>query len=147
MVRACTTPVDATRKYEGSLPTPPLLFPHHRLSQDKYTLVEERRSNAEIEDNEVRVTSKQASSQHKYTAYALSLLTTMNCITLKAMGHAINKTVNVAEVVKRRSAGLHQVMGRIAYERGFVCLINPREQLALLIPPLSPCFFPLPLSP
>lgn len=47
-----------------------------------------------------------------YITYATSLLQKEKAsaeIILKAMGRAINKTVTIAEIIKRRIAGLHQI--------------------------------------
>lgn len=48
-----------------------------------------------------------------YISHAQSLLTEKGAssITIKALGRAINKAITIAEILKRRVPGLHQVMG------------------------------------
>ncbi|KAH8613875.1 putative Alba [Trypanosoma vivax] len=63
-------------------------------------------------ENEIRVTTKRGS--RSYITYAIALLrgddgkTQHDVVTISAMGAAIHSAVNIAEVVKRRVAGLHQ---------------------------------------
>lgn len=48
-------------------------------------------------------------------------------ITLRAMGKAINKTVTIAEIIKRKVAGLHQVRS------------PKRQKLGSHLSPFFPC--------
>jgi len=78
---------------------------------DKYVRVEKPKRDDPIQPNEIRVTSQ--GKTKSYVSYALSLLTDAekpaDAIVFKAMGRAISSVVTVAEVIKRRVAGLHQV--------------------------------------
>jgi DNA-binding protein Alba len=98
---------------------------------DKYRRVEKPKSDlSDIRENEVRITTQ--GKMRNYISYAtnllseqvsLPLLSTVLCghihpskgekqaseIILKAMGRAINKTVTIAEIIKRRIPGLHQI--------------------------------------
>ncbi|KAG1661226.1 hypothetical protein FOA52_008271 [Chlamydomonas sp. UWO 241] len=60
-------------------------------------------------ETEVRVLSN--NHMRSYISHAMGLLNEKGHdeVVLKAMGRAINKTVAIAEVLKRRVAGLHQV--------------------------------------
>jgi DNA-binding protein len=64
-------------------------------------------------DNEIRVIA--ARGQRNYISYAIDLLQGTNekakhdKITITGMGAAMHNAVNIAEVVKRRVAGLHQI--------------------------------------
>ncbi|GFH06616.1 alba domain-containing protein, partial [Haematococcus lacustris] len=62
-----------------------------------------------VPENEVRIQS--SGKLRYYIAYAISIVNEKGFDTfqLKAMGRAINKTVAVAEIVKRRVPGLHQI--------------------------------------
>ncbi|ORC93657.1 uncharacterized protein TM35_000015340 [Trypanosoma theileri] len=84
-------------------------------SRDEYRRV--RKAEGEKEkgqgpENEIRVTSKHG--QRSYIAYAIALLrgeegkTQYDTVKISAMGAAIHNAVNIAEIVKRRVAGLHQ---------------------------------------
>ncbi|KAG5219180.1 ATP-dependent RNA helicase [Salix suchowensis] len=57
---------------------------------DRYQRVEKPRADKTIDENEIRITSS-------------------NEIVFKAMGRAINKTVTIVELIKRRIVGLHQI--------------------------------------
>lgn len=61
-----------------------------------------------IQDHEIRITGP--GKTRNYIAYATGLLTQKGytAVELKAMGQAINKTVTIAEIIKRRILGLHQ---------------------------------------
>jgi len=61
------------------------------------------------QQNEIRVTAQ--GKMRKYILYATNLLETkdVKAITLRAMGKAIHKTVTIAELIKRRVPGLHQI--------------------------------------
>jgi len=76
---------------------------------EKYTRVETSKLDESINKNEIRVTTQ--GKMRRYITYATNLLQDKNCeeITLKAMGKAINKTVAIAEIIKRRIPGLHQI--------------------------------------
>ncbi|OIV89236.1 hypothetical protein TanjilG_24386 [Lupinus angustifolius] len=75
---------------------------------DRYQKVEKPRAEAPIDENEIRITSQ--GRMRNYITYALTLLQEKgsNEIVLKAMGRAINKTVTIVELIKRRIVGLHQ---------------------------------------
>jgi len=83
---------------------------------DKYQRVEKKREDAQIQPNEIRITA--LGRRKNYISYALNLLDPQevdgngqshDTILLKAMGRAITKTVAIAEIIKRRIEGLHQV--------------------------------------
>ncbi|KAL0912735.1 hypothetical protein M5K25_018727 [Dendrobium thyrsiflorum] len=75
---------------------------------DRYQRVEKPREETPINDNEIRITTQ--GRMRSYITYATSLLQEKesNEIVFKAMGRAINKTVVIVELIKRRIAGLHQ---------------------------------------
>ncbi|CAD2214557.1 Alba, putative [Angomonas deanei] len=64
-------------------------------------------------ENEVRVTANHG--QHGYIAYAIAVLngedgkTKNDTVKISGMGGAIYNAVNIAEIVKRRVEGLHQI--------------------------------------
>jgi DNA-binding protein Alba len=70
--------------------------------------VEKPRAETPISENEIRVTTQ--GKMRNYITYATTLLQDKGAseIVLKAMGRAINKTVTIAEIIKRRIASLHQ---------------------------------------
>jgi len=87
---------------------------------DKYQRVEKKREDAQIQPNEIRITA--LGRRKNYISYALNLLDPQteegatgqaiqkhDTILLKAMGRAITKTVAIAEIIKRRIEGLHQL--------------------------------------
>ncbi|KAK6938254.1 DNA/RNA-binding protein Alba-like [Dillenia turbinata] len=75
---------------------------------DRYQRVDKPRTETPINENEIRITTQ--GRMRNYITYATTLLQERgsNEIVLKAMGRAINKTVMIAELIKRRIAGLHQ---------------------------------------
>lgn len=75
---------------------------------DRYQRVPVPREPEEHAENEVRITSQGKS--RSYISYGTNLLSEKGhtSVILKAMGKAINKTVTIAEIMKRRIAGLHQ---------------------------------------
>ncbi|XP_066349734.1 uncharacterized protein [Miscanthus floridulus] len=76
---------------------------------DRYHRVEKpREEEAPIGANEIRITAQ--GRPRNYITYALALLqdNATDDIIIKAMGRAINKTVVIVELLKRRIAGLHQ---------------------------------------
>ncbi|VFQ74415.1 unnamed protein product [Cuscuta campestris] len=75
---------------------------------NRYQKVEKPREETPMEENEIRITTQ--GRLRNYITYADSLLQEKGAseILLKAMGRAINKSVIVAELIKRRVAGLHQ---------------------------------------
>ncbi|XP_057974266.1 uncharacterized protein LOC131162119 [Malania oleifera] len=75
---------------------------------DRYQRVEKPRAETPIDENEIRITSQ--GRMRSYITYAMSLLQEKgsNEIVFKAMGRAINKTVTIVELIKRRIVGLHQ---------------------------------------
>ncbi|PKU80124.1 keratin, type I cytoskeletal 9 [Dendrobium catenatum] len=75
---------------------------------DRYQRVEKPREETPINENEIRITSQ--GRMRSYISYATNLLLEKgsNEIVFKAMGRAINKTVMIVELIKRRVVGLHQ---------------------------------------
>ncbi|XP_010920090.1 uncharacterized protein [Elaeis guineensis] len=75
---------------------------------DRYQRVEKPREETPINENEIRITTQ--GRMRSYITYATSLLQEKgsNEIVFKAMGRAINKTVMIVELIKRRIVGLHQ---------------------------------------
>ncbi|XXG88709.1 hypothetical protein AAC387_Pa12g0890 [Persea americana] len=75
---------------------------------DRYQRVEKATEETPINENEIRITSQ--GRMRNYITYATTLLQEKGLreIVLKAMGRAINKCVMIAEMIKRRIAGLHQ---------------------------------------
>ncbi|PHT28158.1 hypothetical protein CQW23_32239 [Capsicum baccatum] len=76
---------------------------------DRYQKVEKPRVETPIDANEIRITSQ--GRMRSYITYAMTLLQEKESdeIVFKAMGRAINKTVTIVELIKRRIVGLHQV--------------------------------------
>ncbi|XP_047325842.1 ribonuclease P protein subunit p25-like protein [Impatiens glandulifera] len=77
---------------------------------DRYRRVEKPKVDTPpIQANEIRITSQ--GRMRNYITYAMTLLQDKgsNEIVFKAMGRAINKTVTIVELIKRRIVGLHQV--------------------------------------
>ncbi|KAL8172113.1 hypothetical protein V2J09_023917 [Rumex salicifolius] len=76
---------------------------------DRYHRVEKPKAETPIDENEIRITSQ--GRMRSYISYAMTLLQEKgsNEIVFKAMGRAINKTVTIVELIKRRIVGLHQV--------------------------------------
>lgn len=62
-----------------------------------------------IEENEIRVTAQ--GKMRNYVAYAATLFSESksHTVVLKGMGRVINKTVSLAEILKRRVKGLYQL--------------------------------------
>jgi len=75
---------------------------------DKYRRVEKPKSETEIQENEIRITTQ--GKMRNYITYATNLFQQKGSseVVLKAMGRAINKTVTIAEIIKRRIQNLHQ---------------------------------------
>ncbi|KAJ7966910.1 ribonuclease P protein subunit p25-like protein [Quillaja saponaria] len=75
---------------------------------DRYQKVQKPREETPIDENEIRITSQ--GRMRNYITYAMTLLQEKNAneIVFKAMGRAINKTVTIVELIKRRIVGLHQ---------------------------------------
>ncbi|KZV20119.1 hypothetical protein F511_00976 [Dorcoceras hygrometricum] len=76
---------------------------------DRYQKVEKPKMETPIDENEIRITSQ--GRMRSYITYAMSLLQEKESaeIVFKAMGRAINKTVTIVELIKRRIFGLHQI--------------------------------------
>ncbi|KAL5706405.1 ribonuclease P [Ranunculus cassubicifolius] len=76
---------------------------------DRYQRVEKPRVEAAINENEIRITTQ--GRMRNYITYATTLLQEKgsNEIVFKAMGRAINKTIMIVELIKRRIVGLHQI--------------------------------------
>ncbi|KAK9206387.1 hypothetical protein WN943_016662 [Citrus x changshan-huyou] len=75
---------------------------------DRYQKVEKPKPESPINENEIRITTQGAI--RNYITYATTLLQEKHAkeIVLKAMGQAINKTVAIAEIIKKRIPQLHQ---------------------------------------
>nr|XP_019709543.1 ribonuclease P protein subunit p25-like protein isoform X2 [Elaeis guineensis] len=75
---------------------------------DRYQRVEKPREETPINEDEIRITAQ--GRMRSYITYATSLFQDKgsNEIVFKAMGRAINKTVMIVELMKRRITGLHQ---------------------------------------
>ncbi|KAH7692334.1 AlbA-like protein [Dioscorea alata] len=75
---------------------------------DRYQRVEKPREETPINENEIRITSQ--GRTRSYITYATSLVQEKGSeeIVIKAMGRAINKTIMIVELIKRRIVGLHQ---------------------------------------
>ncbi|XP_031278272.1 ribonuclease P protein subunit p25-like protein [Pistacia vera] len=75
---------------------------------DRYQKVEKPKPESPINENEIRITTLGAI--RNYITYATTLLQEKRGkeIVLKAMGQAINKTVAIAEIIKKRIPRLHQ---------------------------------------
>ncbi|XVE48714.1 hypothetical protein DITRI_Ditri01bG0024400 [Diplodiscus trichospermus] len=75
---------------------------------DRYQKVEKPKAETPINENELRITAQ--GRMRNYISYAMTLLQEKGTseIVLKATGRAINKTVMIAELIKRRIVGLHQ---------------------------------------
>lgn len=75
---------------------------------DRYQKVEKPKRETAISENELRITAQ--GRLRNYISYAISLLEEKGAheVVLKATGRAINKTVMIAELLKRRVVGLHQ---------------------------------------
>lgn len=76
---------------------------------DRYQKVEKPKAETPINENEIRITSQ--GRMRSYITYAMTLLQEKGSdeIVFKAMGRAINKTVTIVELIKRRIVGLHQI--------------------------------------
>ncbi|KAL6506681.1 hypothetical protein OROHE_022513 [Orobanche hederae] len=76
---------------------------------DRYQKVEKPKAETPIAENEIRITSQ--GRMRSYITYALTLLQEKGSddLVFKAMGRAINKTVTIVELIKRRIIGLHQI--------------------------------------
>lgn len=96
---------------------------------ENYTRVPKQKDQESISPNEIRITS--TGKTRRYISYGVALLDptllqqddeddkeqkeqrkdqqVFDFIVLKGMGQAINKTVTIAEVIKRRVANLHQL--------------------------------------
>ncbi|KAK7196826.1 Alba [Novymonas esmeraldas] len=87
-----------------------------RPSREEFRRVRENREareRPEGAENEVRVTATHG--QHSYISYAIAVLngedgkTRNDTVKISGMGGAIYNAVNIAEIVKHRIAGLHQI--------------------------------------
>ncbi|KAK6938996.1 DNA/RNA-binding protein Alba-like [Dillenia turbinata] len=80
-----------------------------REKMDRYQRVEKPRAETPIDENEIRITSQ--GRMRNYITYAMTLLQEKgsNEVVFKAMGRAINKTVTIVELIKRRIVGIHQI--------------------------------------
>jgi DNA-binding protein Alba len=75
---------------------------------DKYQRVVKPKADTPIDANEIRITSQ--GRARNYITYAMTLLQDKGSteVVFKAMGRAINKTVTIVELIKRRIPDLHQ---------------------------------------
>ncbi|KAK6792309.1 hypothetical protein RDI58_011390 [Solanum bulbocastanum] len=77
---------------------------------DRYEKVQKPRIDNPIKENEIRITTQ--GRLRNYITYATNLLLQEKGskeIALKSMGRAISKTVMIAELIKRKMVGLHQI--------------------------------------
>ncbi|GAX75832.1 hypothetical protein CEUSTIGMA_g3275.t1 [Chlamydomonas eustigma] len=76
---------------------------------EKYVRAPKEKSNEQLPENELRIVANNA--MKTYISLAVSLLEEKghSTVVLSSLGRAINKTVAIAEVVKRRVPGLHQI--------------------------------------
>ncbi|CAA2975346.1 uncharacterized protein LOC111394438 [Olea europaea var. sylvestris] len=76
---------------------------------DRYQKVEKPKVETPIDENEIRITSQ--GRMRSYITYAMTLLQEKGSdeVVFKAMGRAINKSVTIVELIKRRIVGLHQI--------------------------------------
>ncbi|CAK0809798.1 unnamed protein product [Prorocentrum cordatum] len=76
---------------------------------EKYRKVVKPKSTEEIAEDEIRVTA--AGSVSAYVSRVAKVFTELEkpSVTIKATGGALTKAVTLAEVVKRRFKGLHQI--------------------------------------
>lgn len=77
---------------------------------DKYRRVEKPHTEQSSDPNEVRLTA--IGKRRNYISYAIGKFQgeqPTRRLVLKGMGAAVVKVVTVAEIVKRRIAGLHQI--------------------------------------
>ncbi len=78
------------------------------MSEPKYRRCHREKSiDPPIAPNEVRITAQ--GNRNSYITYALTKLDQHPSIMIKAMGRALSQAVTVAEIVKRRVIGLHQI--------------------------------------
>ncbi|CAA0831072.1 Alba DNA/RNA-binding protein [Striga hermonthica] len=99
-------------EWQGRLGTTSNMVRRTRLTMsimDRYQKVEKPKAETPIDENEIRITSQ--GRMRSYITYALTLLQEKGSddIVFKAMGRAINKTVTIVELIKRRIVGLHQI--------------------------------------
>lgn len=75
---------------------------------NKYQLVSDRKVEEPSKDNEIRITKNGIIG--KYISYAFRLIQDENkSLVIKAMGQTIHRAIIVAEILKRRIVGLHQI--------------------------------------
>ena len=85
---------------------------HKSIDMDKYRRVRKEKEEREDDDSkkdEIRISSKGRTSN--YISYAGKLFTEddVSKFTLKATGQALSTAVTVAEIIKRRFKGIHQI--------------------------------------
>ncbi|CAA7044661.1 unnamed protein product [Microthlaspi erraticum] len=75
---------------------------------EMYNRVEKPKDETPMAENEIRITSM--GRARNYITYAMTLLQEkgLNEVSFKAMGRAINKSVTIVELIKRRIPDLHQ---------------------------------------
>eukprot|EP01089_Gocevia_fonbrunei_P010610 TRINITY_DN23550_c0_g1_i1.p1 TRINITY_DN23550_c0_g1~~TRINITY_DN23550_c0_g1_i1.p1 ORF type:complete len:319 (-),score=105.53 TRINITY_DN23550_c0_g1_i1:107-1063(-) len=76
---------------------------------DAYRRVHKPKEESDIEEKEIRITTQ--GKPRNFITYATGLFKEKGAteVVLKAMGRAISKTVTIAEIIKRRIPGLHQI--------------------------------------
>jgi DNA-binding protein len=75
---------------------------------NKFQLVSDRKVEEPSKDNEIRITKNGIIG--KYISYAFRIIQDENkSLVIKAMGQTIHRAIIVAEILKRRIAGLHQI--------------------------------------
>lgn len=76
---------------------------------ENYTRVKQPPPEEKTEENELRITSGGKPRNYITNGHAILTEKGHTSLTLRAMGKAINRTVAIAEILKRRVPGLHQI--------------------------------------
>ncbi|KAG7671607.1 putative Ribonuclease P protein subunit p25-like protein [Nannochloris sp. 'desiccata'] len=99
---------------------------HIATMDENYIRVRQPRPERELPENEMLITS--GGKSKAYITHAHGLLTggDHKTIHLRAMGRAINKTVAIAEILKRRVEGLHQITATSSTE--MLDIWEPKEE-------------------
>jgi DNA-binding protein len=105
---------------------------HPTRMEENYNRVRQPRAETQIPENELLITS--GGKSKAFITHAHSLLTggEHKTIVLRAMGKAINRTVAIAEILKRRVEGLHQITATSTTE--LLDVWEPKEETTGLEP-------------
>mmetsp|Transcript_24829 Transcript_24829/g.43704 ORF Transcript_24829/g.43704 Transcript_24829/m.43704 type:complete len:336 (-) Transcript_24829:22-1029(-) len=79
------------------------------VGQDKYYRVPKRQEEGQLQEDELRITSKIPTDIAVKRAVVLFKRRNLDSITLKAIGSAISHAITISEAVRRGVAGLHQI--------------------------------------